>query len=430
MSGGYRTGRPTANSLPGPDDIARQELSNGVVVLSRSNFNSPSVVLTGYLQAGSIFDLDHQLGLADFTAAGLMRGTKKRNFQAIFEALESVGASLGFDASTHTVSFRGKALAEDLDLLLDVLADTLREPIFPPDQVERLRAQLLTSLALRAQNTGEMASLTFDQIVYDRHPYSRPDDGTLETVKGITRDDLQAFQERHYGPRGMAIAVVGAVEPEQAIEKVSKALGDWDNADQPEAPELPDISNLSAIERREAKIPGKSQADIVLGVAGPARRSQDFLAATLGNSVLGQFGMYGRIGDAVREQAGLAYYAFSTVSGGVGPGPWYASAGVAPENVDAAIELIRAEIKRFVAAPVEEQELADSQANYIGRLPLALESNAGVANALINLERYDLGLDYYRRYAERIEAITPEQVLETARRYLDPDRLGIATAGP
>jgi len=132
----------------------------------------------------------------------------------------------------------------------------------------------------------------------------------------------------------------------------------------------------------------------------------------------------------VREQAGLAYYAFSSVSGGVGPGAWYVSAGVNPTNIDTAIDLIKKEITRFVNEPVTDEELADSKTNFIGRLPLSLETNNGVVSALINLEKFDLGLDYYERYAELVQAITAEEVLETAQRYLDPDRLGIAVAGP
>jgi zinc protease len=125
----------------------------------------------------------------------------------------------------------------------------------------------------------------------------------------------------------------------------------------------------------------------------------------------------------------MAYYAYSSLAGGVGPGPWHVNAGVDPANVDRAIDLIRTEITRYVREPVTAEELEDTKANYVGRLPLALESNSGVASALINLERYHLGLDYYRRYAERVQAISPEMILEASRRYLDPDRLAIASAG-
>jgi hypothetical protein len=141
------------SSIPGPDDITRIELENGITVLARANFNSPSVNVSGYLASGGLFDPDDQLGLSDFTAAALMRGTSQRDFQAIYDALESVGASLGFNGATHTTGYGGKALSEDLPLLMELLAETLREPAFPGQQVMRLRAQLLTSLAIRDQNT-------------------------------------------------------------------------------------------------------------------------------------------------------------------------------------------------------------------------------------------------------------------------------------
>jgi zinc protease len=228
----------------------------------------------------------------------------------------------------------------------------------------------------------------------------------------------------------MIVVVVGGVDPQKAVDKVAAVLGDWSNPEQPETPPLPPLPEPAEPLERKVTIPGKSQADLVLGAAGPERRSPDWMPAILGNSVLGQFGMMGRIGDAVREKAGLAYYSYSNISGGIGPGPWSATAGVDPSNVEQAASLIRAEIERFVSQPVTPQELSDSQANFIGRLPLSLESNSGVASALLNLERYQLGLDYYRRYADLVRAVTPEGALEVAQRYLNPERLALATAGP
>jgi zinc protease len=206
-------------------------------------------------------------------------------------------------------------------------------------------------------------------------------------------------------------------------------MGDWEHPSQPNPPELPTLLPLNEMVTRQISIPGKTEADIIMGVAGPPRRSPDFLAASIGNNILGQFGMFGRIGESVREREGLAYHASSSLSGGIGPGPWLFFAGVNPKNLEKTIALIRKEIVRFVSEPVTSEELADSQSNYIGRLPLSLESNAGVASALINLERYQLGLDYYLHYPDLINAVTPAEILEIARRYLNPDCLAIASAG-
>jgi zinc protease len=422
--------RFSTNSYPGADDITRVELPNGIVILTRPNFDSHSITLSGYLEVGGLIDPEEKLGLADFTAFALMRGTKRRDFQEIFNVLESAGASLGFTGSTHTTGFGGKALAEDLDLLLESLADPLRYPIFPDEQVEKLRSQLLTSLAIRAQDTHQMAAMAFDQIVYKDHPYSRPEDGYPETIMAISKDDLVEFHRMNYGPRGMVITVVGAVEPSEVVGKIPLYFGDWENSHQPIMPALPELEPLNEKVVQSVNLVGKSQTDVMLGVAGPSRCSPDYLAASLGNNILGQFGMMGRIGDIVREQAGLAYYASSSLQGGIGPGPWRISAGVAPVNVDTVIALISQELVRFINEPVTTEELADSQANYIGRLPLSLESNGGVAGALLTLERYNLGLDYYRNYQNLLMEITREDVLGAAQHYLHPDRLGIAVAGP
>lgn len=422
--------KTTKTSLPGPEDIFIGRLPNGIAVYSRSNFNSPSVSISGYLTAGAIFEADEKLGLADFVASSLMRGTQQRTFDEIYNELESVGASLSFDAGVHTTGFGGRSLAEDLPLVLRLLSESLQTPTFPMDEIEKMRSQWLTGLAIRAQDTSDMAALHFDRLLYDGHPYARPSDGYIETIQSIRREDLETFHQEHFGPKGMVLAIVGAVDPKKAFEAANRFLGSWQVKGQKEAPALPPVKILKKTVRHHHSIPGKSQSDIVVGTNGPSRRDPEFFAASLGNSILGQFGMMGRIGASVRERSGLAYYAYSSLNAGSGPGSWDVSAGVNPNNVTKAIDLIIKELKRFVKNGVTRDELADSQASYIGRLPLSIESNSGVASALVNIHRYDLGLDYYQRYNDIVRGVTRGQVVETARKYIDPDRLVISTAGP
>jgi zinc protease len=417
-------------SLPGPQDITRCVLPNGIVLLTRSNFDSPSVVVSGYLPSGSIFDPREKLGLAYFTALALMRGTQKRNFQQIYDALESAGASLGFGASVHNTNFGGRALAEDLPLILEILSTAIRTPVFPPEQIERLRAQLLTSLAMRDQSTSNRASLRFDEILFANHPYGLPEDGYPETIQAIQYEDILSHHQRVFGPRNMVLVVVGAISASQAYDITSQKFGEWDNPQQPAAPALPQLQPITAPVRDHIPLPGKIQTDLLMGGFGPKRSSPDYLAMSLGNNILGQFGMMGRIGDVVREQAGLAYYASTSLNSWVNSGSWEVSAGVNPANLQRAIDLILVEIRRFISEPVSAEELQDSQANYIGRLPLSMESNNGVAAALLNLERFQLGLDYYQSFPSRVAAITPEEVLQAAQRYLFPDRMVTISSGP
>ncbi len=418
-------------ALPGSHDIVRHVLPNGIVILVRENPEVASVVVQGVLDAGTLYDGPGQEGLASFVATMLLRGTQTRDFQAIHESLEGSGAALGLSAGLHYTGFSGRSLAEDLPLLVELLADAVRRPAFPDEQIERLRGQFVTALKIQEQDTRYVAGRMFRELVYgDAHPYHRPPDGTLETVTRIARDHLVDFHRQCFGPRGMIVVVVGAVQAEAVCRLVEQHFGDWDNPGQRLPPELPPVPALAGIVRREAALPGKSQADIVLGASGPSRFAEDWQAANMANHILGVFGMYGRIGAHVREKLGLAYYSFSRLDGGLGPGPWRVIAGVNPANVEEAVQAIVAELRRITQEPVAEGELADSKANFIGRLPLQLESSEGVAGSILSMELYGLGLDYLQRYAQEIEAVTAKQVLAAARRYLDPEAFALAVAGP
>ena len=157
--------------LLGPHDVTRRILPNGITVIVRENMNSPSVIVDASMQIGSIYENRSQAGLANFTASMLMQGTDNSTFKQIHERIESVGARLDSACGVHTGGFSGKALAEDLDLLLATAADTVRNPTFPADHVERIRGEILTGLAMRAHNTRAMASLTFYETLFGReHP--------------------------------------------------------------------------------------------------------------------------------------------------------------------------------------------------------------------------------------------------------------------
>jgi zinc protease len=417
-------------SIPGPQDITRHELPNGIVILVRENHASPSAVVSGFLTVGSYDEQESQTGLAAFTAGGLTRGTLNRTFDQIFEQAESVGASIGVGAGEHRTSFRTKSLTEDLPLMMDILSDVLRNPTFPPQEIEKLRGQILTGLDMREDDTARMAALTFREQAYPQgHPYGRAVSGYKETISNLTRDDLADFYQGGFGPQGMLFVIVGGIKTKQAIAQVEKAFGDWEGPSYSRDP-LPDAPAPDKPVLKHIPMTGKTQTDIVLGYPGPARSDPMFLDALLCNTVLGIFGLMGRLGEKIREEQGLAYYSYSQVDGGSGPGPWRVVAGVNPANTEQAVESIRAEIQRIREEPIPAEELADSQAFLVGSLPLRLETNEGVASAIMQMELYDLGLDYLQRYGDLINEITAARAQAAAQKWLDPDAYFLATAGP
>jgi len=420
-----------AASIPGPQDIIRHELDNGIVILVRENHASPSVVIDGLLKAGAVNTRPEEAGLASFTASALLRGAGARAFDQIFEEIESVGARLAFSAGQHATEFSGRCLAEDLGLILDIAWDALRAPAFPAEHLERLRGQIITGLHIQSHDTRHVAGREFSRLAYQpEHPYSRLATGTIETVSAISREDVLRFHQQHYGPRGMILSVVGDVQAETLIPRLVRRLGDWSGEGQAVRPELPPVRPLATVQERLVTVPGKSQADIILGAAGPPRAAEDFMHARLANTILGVFGLMGRLGTRVRDEQGLAYYTYSELRGGLGPGPWLVSAGVHPENVSRAIDSIREEIRRLQSEPVPADELADNQSFMVGSLPIHLETNEGVSNVILDMELVGLGMDYLQRYPEMIQQIEADQVQAAAQRYLSAEVYALAVAGP
>ncbi|MCX7669649.1 MAG: insulinase family protein, partial [Anaerolineae bacterium] len=236
-------------AIPGPDDILRRVLPNGITVLARENWSAPSVVLEGYLQVGSLDEPAHLTGLASYTSSMLSRGTRQRSFAEINEAIEAVGASIGFSADRYTTGFSTKSLAEDLDLVLDILADELRAPAFPVEYVEKVRGLRLTAIAERENDTRQMAGLALRELVYGDHPLGRDPLGTRQSTAAIDRAALVEFYETYYRPQGMVVVIVGAIAAEEAVAKVAAAFGDW-TGDRPPRPPLPPLPTLDGVRER------------------------------------------------------------------------------------------------------------------------------------------------------------------------------------
>ena len=419
-----------ANNILGTESISSFSLKNGITVLSFSNFNSASVYMIGILNGGGNLDPNDKTGLAHFTASLLSRGTNNLSFSEFHDQLESAGANLVFSCGSQHAWFRGKALAEDSELLFRLASDSLQNPAFGVNYIERLRNQLTAGLSIRDQDTSEVASMLQDEYLFPNHPYGKPIDGYVETIGSISHQDIINFHKKYYSPSGMTIVVVGAIENQKIQSLAEKYFSAWETTpihkdEQRLIPSPPD-----RIIRKHKYLEGKSQVDLLMGCFGPTRTSPDYLPIYLGNNILGQFGLMGRIGKIIRSKSGLAYYATSSVSAWLDVGSWEFSAGVNPENIEKVIQLFRKEIDKFIKSPVKVDELENSKSNLIGRMPMALESNAGLANAILTMHRFKLGFDYYRKYAEQIRKITAAQILSAAKKYLHPDQLVITSAGP
>ena len=416
-------------AMPGPETIVVHEYANGLRLYIYENPTVPAVVIDGSLAAGNVFDPPEKSGLAALTASMLRRGTRHHTFEELNETIESVGAAIEISGGRHAIDIYANCLSEDLPLILDLLAEMLRQPTFPEDEFQRLKQQTLTHIQEREHDTRSMAFITFRRLLFgENHPYGLPVTGLRETVARITLEDVRDFYARHIGARGGQLVIVGDVQPAAVIEKVGHVLGDWQG--QTVDISLPPVEPPRARREEHVSIEDKTQTDIVLGWLGIPRKHPDWTPLVVANTIWGQFGMGGRIGDVVREKQGLAYYAYGSVDGNFGPGAWTATAGVAPQNVEQAIESILAEARRLREEPVSEEELRDVQTFLIGSLPIRLETNDGLAAAIADMAWYDLGLDYLLKTEERVRNVTVEDVQRVAQTYMDPEHYILAIAGP
>jgi zinc protease len=414
--------------------VTRTVLPNGLVVIVSPNRSNPTVAVTGNMAtAGQSRDPGNRPGLAAMTAGMLSRGTQQRSSVQIARELETVGASSSFSTDEDALSFSGAALTKDLDRLLDVMADELRHPTFPAAELEKLRQQSLAGLQQELQDPSSRASRAFLRAIYPvGHPYrpATPEEDE-DSLKAITRDELEAFYRSHYGPDAAILVIVGDVSPEQALAAVQRHFGDW--ARNPAAPrQLPPNPPLQQQPVRETiPMPDKSEVVIDYGFAGQlARKDPDFYAAQLMNTVLGGgSGLNSRLAVRVRDQEGLVYTIYSYFDAGKVAGPFTMSLGTNPMNTQRALASAEREVARMRDQGVTDRERQEAVAYLTGYFPVRLETNAGVAAILLVAEYYGLGMDYIQKYASYYEAVTTSQVNEAARKYLHSDRATVVIAG-
>ena len=414
-----------------PDSVVRRPFGAGSVALVRENHANPEVTVLGYLRAGAMEDPVGREGLALFTASMLTRGTARYTSQGLALLLDSMGASLSVQADLEGVTVSARCLAEDVNRILDLVAEVLLRPTFPLEEVEKQRARIITAIREGRLDTRVAAEKAFRAAAYPPgHPHHRTPEGEEETIAAVSRDDLARFHSRHYSPDGMAVAVVGDASAASILDRLSSL---WDGQRRPDGPAvaapLP-VPPASRVHREVVRIPGKTQADIVLGVPGFARGSPDYYPAMMADLILGRLGLMGRLGATLRDEEGLAYYVYSQAQAGFLAGPWAVRAGVNPTNIERAVEGILREIRGLQLEPVRSGELPDAQNYLVGSLAVRLETDAGIAQALLEIELFELGLDYLMRYPGIIRGVTPEAIGAAALRYFTLDGYAVATAVP
>jgi zinc protease len=412
-------------------NAVRKVLPNGLTLIVRENHSSPSVVARVDITAGSAYDPAGAEGIANFTAHMLERGSAGMSGTLIAETLDSSGTELHIACGRDRAAIVARMLSDKLPLVMEVLAQMLEEPVFPASEMDKLKLQIVTELDEASHDTQQVAvDKAYERIYPSGHPYRHKVEGTVESIRALRRDEIVRFFTLHYGPKAVTVVLSGDVSVKEAEGLTEKFFGTWKPGPQLRKPTvLPPPLPLET-NWEKVRIPDKTQVDIAVGLRGIARDNPDYYALQLMNTVLGRFGMGGRLGRTIREQEGLAYYVTSAFIPYRYVGPFIVKAGVNPKNVDKAVKAIRDGVLAMRDEGVTSRELQESKDFIIKSLPRQLETNGAVASALADIQFYNLGLDYFERYPDLISAVSLKDVLRVARKYLYPDNLSIVLAGP
>ena len=400
---------------------------NGMTVLLLERKALPFITVSVSVRAGSVFDPSGLSGLANITADLLTEGTKTRSAKEISEEIDFIGGSLGSTGGIDYASASLKVLSKDSDKGFDLLSDILINPAFAEKEIERSRSQLKAGIISKEDDPSTIAAEAFNKILFGRHPYALPADGSLESLDRIDRSDITSFHEKYYHPNNIIMAVVGDISKRELKKLLKRHFTKWEKVDI-DYPVRPDAIPLKK-KRIEVIDKDITQANVQLGHLGIKRENPDFYAAYVMNYILGGGGFVSRLMTEIRDNRGLVYSVYSYFNPLKDPGPFKVGLQTKNESASEAIRESLSQIRAIREKGVSEKELQDAKDYLIGSFPLKFTTNSKIASYLTYMEIYNLGLDYLDRFPKIIEALTVDDVNKAARKLLDPENYLLGVVG-
>jgi zinc protease len=329
-----------------------------------------------------------------------------------------MGASLNASSGRDYATLSLKVLKKDLDKGLDLFWEVLTQPTFPEEEVKREVEKTLAAIQSDEDRPEVVAEKTFEKALFLTSPYAHPIEGTKESLSKITREAILQFYRGYYHPNDSILSAVGDITSEEVQSKLWPRMTKWKMGD---IPKVPFVSTFTK-EQKTVKIDRQiTQANIILGHAGVSRENPDFYALTVMNYILGGGGFASRLVEQIRNKRGLAYSVASFFDPGKYPGSFQMILQTKNSSAQDAIALSLQEMKRIREELVSEKELEGAKKYLIGSFPMRLDTQGKLANFLILVEYYGLGLDYPEKYPSLIRSITREEVLRVAKTYLHPE---------
>ena len=403
-----------------------QTLPNGLQVMTVLHHEQPVVSMRMLVRAGGALDPKGKNGLAELAASVLTQGAGGLSATELNDTVDFMGAALGAGAGTDLTFINMIVMKDSFETGLRILSDVARRPAFSPEEIDRQREQMLSSLKVSFEDPEFIANAVFRRLVYGFHPYGMPQAGTPATLAALTRDDLVAFHRRNFVPNNAILAIVGDLTDEEAFEGVKKVFSDWERREVPVESFMapPDPTRRVIVINK----PDAVQTEVRVGHVGIRRNHSDYMALNLAVRILGGEGA-NRLHQVLRTERGLTYGASADFDTLKESGAIEASTNTRSEATGEALRLMVDEFWRLQRERVGERELSDAKAYLTGSFPLTIETPDAIATQVLNVLFYGLPVDQLESFRQRVNAVSVDDVERVARYYLRPDRLSIVLVG-
>lgn len=390
------------------------------------------VTISGSMLGGILYSDKENPKISSLVSAMLDKGTQKNSKYELSNKLESIGAEISFISSNRHINFTAHCLKPDLELVVELISEQLRSPIFPDDELDLLKKRMIGNLEISKDNTKKQSHINFIRKVYPKNHYNYRStiEESIQSISLVTEKDLKSFHEKTFGLGSLNIAAAGDISNIQFQDSIKKYFDSWNDQNINSLDSaIPANNRTQAIENKN--IDDKTSSDVYIGQSvNVTEDSDDYRNLMMGIYILGG-NFSARLMQSVRDEEGLTYGIGSTITGcGYGTtGHWYTWGTFSPNLVEKGIRSTLSVIDKWFAKGVTERELAAKKTTLNGSFQVSLDTTSGLIDKILTNAEKGRNISYLDNYTNKINVLNKDEINRAIKTYLDPKKFITSIAG-
>ena len=414
-------GEPKNFTLPEKEVV---QFDNGLKLVMIPYGSIPKATIRLNVKTGNINESENQVWLSDLLADLMEEGSTSRSAKQIADEMAGMGGNLEINVGVHTTSLGTSVLYEFTPDAIKLMADVLRNPLWPEESLERLKSDMKRDLSVRISRPRAQAYRDFMATLYPDHPYGRvyPSD---EMIDSYSTEDIKNFYQANFGAQRTTVYIAGNFNRDQVVEAVESSMANWIEGT---PSDYPIAQPVTSSETRIIDRPGAPQSTIYFGLPVADPSHPDYIALDVTNSILGG-SFASRITSNIREDKGYTYSPRSVLAENYKTGVWYEMADVTTEHTGASLDEIKKEIARLQDEEPGQDELDGIIKYESGIYVLQNSTPSGIIRQLVFLDTHDLDESFLENKVQNIYAVTPQKVSEMTRKYIRPADMTLIVVG-